>query len=99
MLKILFVSLIIAFTLAKPMDELDLETENQQKVVVYNWSNYIPKGVLEDFSKETGIKVEYSTYDNNEIMYTRLKLLKGRGYDVLVPSTSLVASPYTQVPS
>ncbi|MGB5597112.1 MAG: extracellular solute-binding protein [Thiothrix litoralis] len=90
MLKILFVSLIIAFTLAKPMDELDLETENQQKVVVYNWSNYIPKGVLEDFSKETGIKVEYSTYDNNEIMYTRLKLLKGRGYDVLVPSTSLV---------
>ncbi|OQX03147.1 MAG: spermidine/putrescine ABC transporter substrate-binding protein PotD [Thiothrix lacustris] len=62
----------------------------EETVIVYNWSDYIPDGVLEDFTRETGIKVEYLTYKNNEIMYTKLKLLKGRGYDVLVPSTYMV---------
>jgi len=65
--------------------------EFEEKVIVYNWENYIPEGVLDEFTKETGIKVEYSTYDNNETMYARLKILKGRGYDVIVPSTNLVA--------
>ncbi|OQX16404.1 MAG: spermidine/putrescine ABC transporter substrate-binding protein PotD [Thiothrix lacustris] len=61
------------------------------KVIVYNWLDYIPAGVLDDFTKETGIKVEYSTFDSAEVMYARLKLLKGRGYDVLVPPTHLVS--------
>lgn len=58
----------------------------QEKVVnVYNWSDYIAPKVLEDFTKETGIKVVYDTYDNNEIVET--KLLAGKsGYDVVVPS-------------
>lgn len=68
----------------------DAITELEEKVVVYNWEDYIPEHVLENFTRETGIKVEYSTFANNEVMYTRLKLLKGRGYDVLVPSTALV---------
>lgn len=63
----------------------------EDKVVVYNWSDYIAEDVLEEFTKETGIEVEYSTFDNNEIMYSRLKILRGRGYDVLVPSTYLVS--------
>ncbi|CAG0904348.1 unnamed protein product [Darwinula stevensoni] len=62
----------------------------EETVIVYNWSDYVPDGVLEDFTRETGIKVQYVTYKNNEIMYTKLKLLKGRGYDVLVPSTYMV---------
>ena len=58
----------------------------QQRVVnVYNWSDYIDPNVLEEFTKETGIKVVYDTYDNNEIVET--KLLAGRsGYDIVVPS-------------
>lgn len=62
----------------------------EETVIVYNWSDYLPEGVLEDFTRETGIKVQYVTYKNNEIMHTKLKLLKGRGYDVLVPSTYMV---------
>lgn len=61
------------------------------KVVVYNWAEYIPQGVVEAFEQETGIKVEYSTYENNEVMYAKLKLQQGKGYDVVVPSTYLVA--------
>lgn len=64
--------------------------EPDEIVDVYNWPDYMPEGVLEDFTRETGIKVNYSTYNNNEIMYTKLKLLKGRGYDVLVPSTYMI---------
>lgn len=61
------------------------------KLVVYNWAEYIPDGVLADFEKETGIKVEYSTYENNEVMYSKLKIQKGKGYDIVVPSTYLVS--------
>ncbi|HEY8564880.1 MAG TPA: polyamine ABC transporter substrate-binding protein [Beijerinckiaceae bacterium] len=57
----------------------------QRTVNVYNWSDYIDPKVLEDFTKETGIKVTYDTYDNNEIVET--KLLAGKsGYDIVVPS-------------
>ncbi|MBB3809297.1 polyamine ABC transporter substrate-binding protein [Pseudochelatococcus contaminans] len=54
-------------------------------VNVYNWSDYIAPGVLDDFTKETGIRVVYDTYDNNEIVET--KLLTGKsGYDLVGPS-------------
>jgi len=58
----------------------------QEKTVnVYNWNDYIDPKVLEDFTAETGIKVVYDTYDNNEIVET--KMLTGKsGYDIVVPS-------------
>lgn len=58
----------------------------QERVVnIYNWSDYIDPKVLDAFTKETGIRVVYDTYDNNEIVET--KLLAGKsGYDVVVPS-------------
>jgi putrescine transport system substrate-binding protein len=63
----------------------------QSKVVnIYNWSDYVDPDVLEEFTKETGIKVVYDVFDNNEIVET--KLLAGRsGYDVVVPSAPNVA--------
>ncbi|MFO1184412.1 MAG: polyamine ABC transporter substrate-binding protein [Bauldia sp.] len=63
----------------------------QQKVVhIYNWSDYIDPQVLKDFTKETGIRVVYDTYDSNDTLET--KLLAGRtGYDVVVPSASNLA--------
>ena len=62
----------------------------QERVVnVYNWSDYVDPKMLEEFTQETGIKVVYDTYDNNEIVET--KLLAGRsGYDVVVPSGPFV---------
>lgn len=61
------------------------------KVYVYNWTDYIPEGVLEQFTQDTGIEVVYSTYDSNEAMYAKLKMLDGKGYDVIVPSTYFVS--------
>lgn len=62
----------------------------KEVVYVYNWSEYIPDKVLSDFEKETGIKVIYTTYDSNEVMYSKVKVLQGKGYDVIFPSTYFV---------
>jgi putrescine transport system substrate-binding protein len=52
---------------------------------VYNWSDYIADDTIKNFEKETGIKVRYDNYDNNEIL--QAKLLAGKtGYDIVVPS-------------
>lgn len=63
----------------------------EEKLVVYNWAEYIPESAVADFEKETGIDVEYSTYENNEVMYAKVKLQQGKGYDVIVPSAYLVS--------
>src|SRR4051794_36875959 len=65
---------------------LSLPAEAQERVVnFYNWSNYMAPGVLEDFTRETGIRVVYDTFDGNETLETRLLAGKS-GYDVVVPS-------------
>ncbi len=56
---------------------------------VANWSDYIDQKAIEDFTKETGIRVVYDTYDSNEILETRL-LAGGTGYDVVVPSATFL---------
>ena len=50
-----------------------------------NWSDYIDPALLAQFTKETGIKVRYDTFDSNEVLET--KVLQGAtGYDLVVPS-------------
>lgn len=58
---------------------------NDKVVNIYNWSDYIDPAMLKKFTDETGIRVVYDTYDNNEIIES--KLLAGKsGYDVVVPT-------------
>ena len=59
---------------------------NEEKVVnVFNWSDYIEPKMLEQFTAETGIKVNYDVFDSNEVLETKL-LTGNSGYDVVVPS-------------
>ncbi|RJX71944.1 extracellular solute-binding protein [Vibrio sinensis] len=58
---------------------------------IYNWSEYLPQSLIEEFTKETGIKVNYATFESNETMYAKMKLIDGEGYDIVVPSTYYVA--------
>jgi putrescine transport system substrate-binding protein len=63
----------------------------QEKVVnVLNWSDYIDPSIIDDFTKETGIKVTYDVFDSNEILETKL-LAGGSGYDVVVPTGNFLA--------
>src|SRR6201987_4891306 len=74
------VSLLLVFALlggAAPAKE--------RVVNFYNWSDYIAPSVLDDFTRETGIKVRYDTFDSNDTL--EAKLLAGKsGYDVVVPT-------------
>ena len=57
----------------------------EEKVLnIYNWPDYIAKDMLANFQKETGIKVNYQTFENNEAL--QAKLVAGNtGYDIVVP--------------
>jgi putrescine transport system substrate-binding protein len=59
--------------------------QQERFVNVYNWSDYVEPTVLEAFTKESGIRVRYDTFDSNDTLET--KLLAGKsGYDVVVPT-------------
>jgi len=61
------------------------QPQGERIVNVYNWTDYIAPKIIEDFTKETGIKVRYDTFDSNDTLET--KLLAGKsGYDVVVPT-------------
>jgi putrescine transport system substrate-binding protein len=66
------------------------DTDAEKVVNVYNWSDYIEPTVLDEFTRETGVKVNYEVMDSNELLET--KLVAGRtGYDVVVPSANFLA--------
>src|SRR5271170_7355823 len=60
----------------------------------YNWSDYQDPTVLDAFTKETGIKVRYDTFDSNDTLEAKL-LAGGSGYDVVVPTAYFLARQIT----
>ena len=62
---------------------------NDEKLVVYNWGEYIDPEVLTIFEKETGIDVIYEEFETNEILYP--KISSGAiAYDVICPSDYMI---------
>ncbi len=63
---------------------------------VYNWGEYISDGedgtidINDEFTKLTGIKVNYSTYATNEELYAKLKA-GAANYDVIIPSDYMIS--------
>ena len=82
-LHLLALAVLFCLGLATPLAAAD------RALYVYIWSEYIPEQVVADFTRETGIKVNISTYDSNEAMYAKIKLV-GKGYDLIVPSSYYV---------
>lgn len=69
---------------------LTLSGCSKQRVVnVFNWGDYINPQLLEDFEKETGIKVVYDTFATNEDMWSKF-VQGGNEYDVLFPSEYII---------
>lgn len=66
------------------------------EVNVYNWGEYISLGedgllnVIDEFEKETNIKVNYTTYETNEELYNMLKN-SNVSYDVIIPSEYMIS--------
>ena len=92
----LAMSLFLLITLMLPGCTKENVTEPEGEVInVYNWGQYISDGtdgyidVNAEFTRQTGIKVNYSTYDSNEALYSKLKT-GGASYDIIIPSDYMV---------
>lgn len=63
---------------------------------VYNWGEYIANGtdgsvdVNKEFTRRTGIKVNYTTFDSNESLYSKLAG-GGADYDIIIPSDYMIS--------
>ncbi len=64
---------------------LRMERTTKETVNVYGWYGIISNEILKDFEKDTGIKVIYDVYDNNDSLEAKL-LATNSGYDVVFPS-------------
>lgn len=83
-MKKILLFVLVAFVSAAP------PAAGAERVVnIFNWSDYIDPGVLEDFTRETGVKIIYDTYDSNEMLEARL-LAGDTGYDIVVPSATFL---------
>jgi len=60
------------------------------KIVISNWDGYMPKDLLENFTKETGIQAELSVHATNEEIMGKVTAGGGKGYDVLFVSSPFV---------
>ncbi len=99
------IMLLCAFTGTVSAEEGIDQSLSGTTITVFNWGEYISDGsddslnVIKEFEKETGIKVEYVTYSNNEELYSQITN-GGTVYDVIVPSDymfeRLLAEGYLQ---
>lgn len=65
---------------------------DNQKLRIISWADYIPAEVIAAFHKETGIEVEV-TLSNNEEMISKLRATGGAGYDLAQPSVDRISGP------
>ena len=80
----------LALVAAALADVSNAPAQRERFVNVYNWSDYVEPTVLDAFTKESGIRVRYDTFDSNDTLET--KLLAGKsGYDVVVPTAYFLA--------
>ena len=72
------------------------ESENENTINVYNWGEFISNGadgslnVNKKFTEETGIKVNYKTFQNNEELFAKISG-GGADYDVIIPSDYMIS--------
>jgi spermidine/putrescine transport system substrate-binding protein len=85
-------SLLLALTMALSLCACGAGsgTESKGEVNVYNWGEYIDEEIFDQFEEETGIKVNYTTYSDNESMYATLKSGAAQ-YDVIIPSDYMIS--------
>ena len=62
---------------------------DDKELVLFTWEGMFPQEVLDDFEKETGVKVVYSNFDTDETMLEKLSMAKGGDYDIVIADDSL----------
>ena len=79
----------LVLVLALVLCALPFAARAEGTLTVYNWYDYIDESVLDDFTKETGIKVDYVMFTTVEEMYVKMTTGGGK-YDIIVPSDYII---------
>src|SRR6202161_2272725 len=86
MKHILIASCVLALSLGAASVQAD-----SQKLRIISWADYVPADLIGAFKKETGIDVEL-TLSNNEEMISKLRATGGAGYDLAQPSQDRITA-------
>ena len=88
--------LVLSVAVAVPAMAQDLEPWvcpegfEGQTLSVFNWSTYLADDTIPNFEAACGITVEYSIFENNEAMLSRVSQ-GNQGFDIVVPTDYMVA--------
>jgi spermidine/putrescine-binding protein len=71
---------------AQPAGQTGGAADEEEKVLnLFAWSEYVPQALLDGFTEETGIQVNYDAFSSNEEMYAKIQA-GASGYDLIQPS-------------
>jgi spermidine/putrescine transport system substrate-binding protein len=84
-MRTLFAGLLALLLVSSGCSRLD----GSKRLRILTWSDYVPADVAAQFEKETGIHVEL-TLSNNEEMISKLHATGGAGYDLAQPSVDRI---------
>ena len=83
-------AVVLVVVLLVPLTFSGCEKKATVTLKIYNWGEYIAPEVLDEFTKQTGIAVDYTTFDDNEAMYAKVKNSGSESYDIVFPSDYMV---------
>ena len=92
----LALAVLLSFAPARQVQAEEAARDRGVTINVYNWGEYIANGtdgsldVYAEFTRRTGIRVNYTTFDSNESLYSKL-VGGGADYDVIIPSDYMVS--------
>ena len=93
---VLLSSLSVGGLFSQPVSAAEMGGSGKTAINVYNWGEYIANGtegsldVNRAFTEETGIEVNYTTFDSNESLYSKLAG-GGADYDIIIPSDYMIS--------
>lgn len=95
LLMLVFVCINTIIPIAYAAEDKNKASKAGVTINVYNWGEYISDGtegtldVNKEFTRRTGINVEYNTFQSNEEMFAKLSS-GGANYDVIIPSDYMI---------
>jgi spermidine/putrescine-binding protein len=69
---------------------------NRNRLTIYTWDEMFPQEIIQSFQRETGIKINYVNFDENETMLARLAAAKGGNYDLVIADDYIIEAVISQ---
>lgn len=93
--SLLFIGVMVVSTLSTTGCSEDTTEYANGEVNVYNWGEYIDPEVIEEFEETYQIKVNYKTFTDNEMMYSKISSGTTH-FDVVCPSDYMIQKMITE---